>query len=100
MHLRMKNSGNGMRNPLLTSLSRAFLSCDSGEVEGGVTQGTVGRVCSKALSVALTDPVDFSGHHSLLPALGQHCARIRWKPSEKTDSEKEAVKYGKFTRST
>lgn len=79
MHLRMKNYGNGTHNPILTSLSRALLSCDMGEVEGGVTQGTMGRgrCALKLQSVALTDPDDFSGHCALLPALGQPCAQIR-----------------------
>lgn len=37
MHLRMNNYGNKTHNPVLTSLSHAFLRCDTGEVEGGVT---------------------------------------------------------------
>lgn len=83
----MKNYGNRTHNPVLTSLSHAFLSCDTGEVEGGVTWGTVGRGrCPLQLhNVALTDPVDFSGYRASLPALGQPCARIRWNHSEKTD---------------
>lgn len=53
--------------------------------------------CVLKLCVTLTYLVDLHSPCPLLPALGQHCARIRWKPSEESDSGEGAVKCGKFS---